>query len=109
MNTVVRRAVVSPVRSVVVATGSTVAGASRGSKGPQRAQAVMALLERQANRARDQFARAEAALPAEDARSLLAARIMGAIDGPKGSVLLNDSKKLRESNSTARPIAAHAL
>jgi phytoene synthase len=44
-----------------------------------RTPAVMALLERQANRARDQFARAEAALPAEDARSLLAARIMGAI------------------------------
>lgn len=44
-----------------------------------RTPAVLALLERQANRARDQFARAEAALPAEDARALVAARIMGAI------------------------------
>ncbi len=41
--------------------------------------AVAALLERQARRARDQFARAEACLPAEDARRLVAARIMGAI------------------------------
>lgn len=41
--------------------------------------AVSALLERQATRAREQFQRAEAILPPEDARSLLAARIMGAI------------------------------
>lgn len=41
--------------------------------------AVRALLERQASRARDQFTRADAALPAEDARSLVAARIMGAV------------------------------
>jgi phytoene synthase len=41
--------------------------------------AVSALLERQALRAREQFARAEAALPPEDARRLVAARIMGAI------------------------------
>jgi phytoene synthase len=41
--------------------------------------AIAALLERQAQRAREQFARAEAALPAEDARRLVAARIMGAI------------------------------
>ncbi len=40
---------------------------------------VTALLERQATRARDEFLRAEAALPPEDARSLVAARIMGAI------------------------------
>jgi phytoene synthase len=44
-----------------------------------RTPAVRALLERQANRARDQFSRADAALPAEDARALVAARIMGAI------------------------------
>lgn len=41
--------------------------------------AVAALLERQAQRARDQFQRADAALPPEDARRLVAARIMGAI------------------------------
>ncbi|BCS35776.1 phytoene synthase [Luteitalea sp. TBR-22] len=41
--------------------------------------AVAALLERQALRAREQFARADAALPPEDARRLVAARIMGAI------------------------------
>jgi phytoene synthase len=41
--------------------------------------AVSALLERQALRAREQFARAEAVLPPEDARRLVAARIMGAI------------------------------
>ena len=41
--------------------------------------AIASLLERQAARARDQFARAEAALPPEDARRLVAARIMGAI------------------------------
>lgn len=41
--------------------------------------AVSALLERQAARAREQFARAEAALPAEDARRLVAARIMAVI------------------------------
>jgi phytoene synthase len=41
--------------------------------------AISALLERQAHRARDQFARAEACLPPEDARRLVAARIMGAI------------------------------
>jgi 15-cis-phytoene synthase len=40
---------------------------------------ISALLERQALRAREQFARAEAALPPEDARRLVAARIMGAI------------------------------
>jgi phytoene synthase len=40
---------------------------------------VSALLERQALRAREQFARAEAALPPEDARRVVAARIMGAI------------------------------
>lgn len=41
--------------------------------------AILALLERQAQRARDQFLRADAALPPEDARRLVAARIMGAI------------------------------
>ena len=41
--------------------------------------AIASLFERQATRARDQFARAEAALPPEDARGLVAARIMGAI------------------------------
>lgn len=41
--------------------------------------AISALLERQATRAREQFQRAEAILPPEDARTLLAARIMGAI------------------------------
>ena len=40
---------------------------------------ISALFERQARRAREQFARAEAALPPEDARRLVAARIMGAI------------------------------
>ena len=40
---------------------------------------IRSLLERQANRARDRFARAEALLPVEDARALVAARIMGAI------------------------------
>lgn len=45
----------------------------------QLTPAVSALLERQALRAREQFARAEAALPPEDARRLVAARIMGAI------------------------------
>ncbi|MGI8673421.1 MAG: phytoene/squalene synthase family protein [Luteitalea sp.] len=42
---------------------------------------IATLLEQQAQRARDQFARAEAALPPEDARRLVAARIMGAIYG----------------------------
>ena len=41
--------------------------------------AISALVERQARRARDQFARADACLPPEDARRLVAARIMGAI------------------------------
>lgn len=41
--------------------------------------AIGALLERQAQRARDQFQRADAALPPEDARRLVAARIMAAI------------------------------
>jgi phytoene synthase len=41
--------------------------------------AVSALLERQARRAREQFARADACLPPEDARRLVAARIMSAI------------------------------
>lgn len=41
--------------------------------------AIAALFERQAARAREQFARAEAVLPPEDARRLVAARIMGAI------------------------------
>ena len=41
--------------------------------------AISALFERQALRAREQFARADAALPPEDARRLVAARIMGAI------------------------------
>jgi phytoene synthase len=41
--------------------------------------AIAALLERQASRAREQFARADAMLPPEDARRLVAARIMGAI------------------------------
>ena len=45
----------------------------------QMTPAVAALLERQALRAREQFARADAALPPEDARRLVAARIMGAI------------------------------
>lgn len=45
----------------------------------QMTPAIAALLERQALRAREQFARAEAALPPEDARRLVAARIMGAI------------------------------
>ncbi len=40
---------------------------------------IAALLERQAQRARDQFARADACLPPEDARRVVAARIMGAI------------------------------
>ena len=40
---------------------------------------ISALFERQARRAREQFARAEAALPPQDARRLVAARIMGAI------------------------------
>ncbi len=43
--------------------------------------AIASLLERQAARARDQFARADALLPPEDARRLVAARIMGAIYG----------------------------
>ncbi|HTV03457.1 MAG TPA: presqualene diphosphate synthase HpnD [Luteitalea sp.] len=41
--------------------------------------AVSALLERQAQRAREQFLRADGCLPPEDARRLVAARIMGAI------------------------------
>jgi phytoene synthase len=45
----------------------------------QLTPAISALLERQALRARDQFARADAVLPPEDARRLVAARIMGAI------------------------------
>lgn len=40
---------------------------------------ISALLDRQARRAREQFIRAEAALPPQDARRLVAARIMGAI------------------------------
>lgn len=48
-------------------------------RGGRLTPAVTALLERQATRARDQFQRAEAALPPEDARSLVAARIMGGI------------------------------
>jgi phytoene synthase len=45
----------------------------------QLTPAVSALLERQAQRAREQFARADGCLPPEDARRLVAARIMGAI------------------------------
>ena len=45
----------------------------------QLTPAVSALLERQAQRAREQFARADATLPPEDARRLVAARIMGVI------------------------------
>lgn len=45
----------------------------------RRSPAVRALLERQGARAREQFARADAVLPPEDARRLVAARIMGAI------------------------------
>lgn len=45
----------------------------------QMTPAIAALLERQALRARDQFARADACLPARDVRRLVAARIMGAI------------------------------
>lgn len=45
----------------------------------QLTPAIAALLERQGQRARDHFARAEACLPPEDARRLVAARIMGAI------------------------------
>lgn len=41
--------------------------------------AIAALLERQGLRAREQFGRADAVLPPEDARRLVAARIMGAI------------------------------
>jgi phytoene synthase len=41
--------------------------------------AITSLLERQANRARERFTRADMLLPVEDARSLVAARIMGAI------------------------------
>ena len=41
--------------------------------------AIASLLERQANRARERFTRADTLLPIEDARSLVAARIMGAI------------------------------
>jgi 15-cis-phytoene synthase len=45
----------------------------------RRTPAVQALLERQAHRAREQFVLAEGLLPGEDARRLVAARIMGAI------------------------------
>lgn len=41
--------------------------------------AIAALFEQQARRAREQFARADACLPPEDARRLVAARIMAAI------------------------------
>lgn len=44
-----------------------------------RSPAVKALLEQQGQRARDYYARAALALPARDARSLVAAEIMGAI------------------------------
>jgi phytoene synthase len=44
-----------------------------------RSQAVKTLLKHQAERARDYYGRAARALPAEDARSLVAAEIMGAI------------------------------
>ena len=44
-----------------------------------RSEAVKALLKHQAERARDYYGRAARALPAEDARSLVAAEIMGAI------------------------------
>jgi phytoene synthase len=44
-----------------------------------RSEAVKALLKHQAARARDYYGRAARALPAEDARSLVAAEIMGAI------------------------------
>jgi phytoene synthase len=45
----------------------------------QRDPGVMALLSHQASRAREYFARADRGLPPEDARSLVAARIMGEI------------------------------
>ena len=44
-----------------------------------RSPAVKALLRQQAGRARDYYARADAALPRRDARRLVAAEIMGAI------------------------------
>jgi phytoene synthase len=47
--------------------------------GGVRSAAVRALLQHQGERAREYYARAAAALPAADARRLLAARIMGAI------------------------------
>ena len=49
------------------------------SSGGIRSAAVKALLRHQAERARDYYGRAARALPAEDARSLVAAEIMGAI------------------------------
>jgi 15-cis-phytoene synthase len=49
------------------------------SSGGIRSAAVKALLKHQAQRARDYYGRAARALPAEDARSLVAAEIMGAI------------------------------
>jgi len=47
--------------------------------GGVRSDAIRRLLEFQATRARDYYARADAALPAVDARRLVAARIMGAV------------------------------
>ena len=49
------------------------------SSGGIHSAAVKALLRHQAQRARDYYGRAARALPAEDARSLVAAEIMGAI------------------------------
>jgi 15-cis-phytoene synthase len=51
---------------------------ARGSTGERRAE-VEGLLRFEAARARDHFARAQAALPARDRRAMLAAEIMGAI------------------------------
>jgi phytoene synthase len=55
--------------------GAEVAHAGRGVQSP----AVRELLAHQAQRARDYYRRADAALPRTDARRLIAARIMGAI------------------------------
>jgi phytoene synthase len=60
-------------------TESDLAAETRSAGGGVRSAAVKALLRQQATRARDYYGRAARALPREDARRLVAAKIMGAV------------------------------
>jgi phytoene synthase len=60
-------------------TESDLAAETRNAGGGVQSPAVKALLRQQAARARDYYGRAARALPREDARRLVAAKIMGAV------------------------------